>query len=202
MVVRPRSVGPRGSWASCLSFALQLALVLQVPVGCLLPCGSHPSRWGHPCGVEASLSSIGTKVVTKWVRCLGQFTPMRALRLALVLRPFYLWMGFEPLSEASLRTLSLQVCFLVVLAEDESLRLFLALSSVPCPMLWWHVRLGDTCSRSRVFHGALPWILPDGVGASVGGSCLRPAAACAFFPGGPRCDCVSSGLLDLSIVLP
>ena len=60
--VRPQSVGPRGSWASCLSFALQLALVLRVPVGSFLPYGSHPSRWGHPCGVEASLSSIGTKV--------------------------------------------------------------------------------------------------------------------------------------------
>ena len=47
--------------ASCLSFALQQALVL-VPVGSLLPYGSQPSRWGHPCGVEASLSSIGTKV--------------------------------------------------------------------------------------------------------------------------------------------
>ena len=62
VVVRPQSVGPGGSWASCLSFALQLALVLRVPVGSLLPYGSHPSRWGHPCGVEASLSSIGTKV--------------------------------------------------------------------------------------------------------------------------------------------
>ena len=40
-----------------------------------------------------------------------------------MLRPFFLWMGFKPQSEASLRTLSLQVCFLVVLAEDESLRL-------------------------------------------------------------------------------
>ena len=54
MVVHPQSVGPGGSWAFCLSFALQLALVLQVPVGSLLPYGSHPSRWGHPCGVEAS----------------------------------------------------------------------------------------------------------------------------------------------------
>ena len=55
-------VGPGVSWPSCLSFALPLALVLQVPVGSLLPYGSQPSRWGHPCGVEASLSSIGTKV--------------------------------------------------------------------------------------------------------------------------------------------
>ena len=77
-------------------------------------------------------------------------------------------MGFEPLSEASLSALSILE---VVLAEDESLRLSLALSSVlPCPMLWLHVRLPDTCSRSKVVLGALPLILPDGVRASVGGS--------------------------------
>ena len=70
---------------------------------------------------------------------------LRDRRWSLVLRPFSLWMGFEPLSEASLRALSLQVCFLVVLAEAESLRLSLALSSVlPCPMLWLHVSLHDT----------------------------------------------------------
>ena len=89
MVVRPQSVGPGESWAFCLSFALQLALVLLVSVGSLLTYGSHPSLWGHPCGVEASLSTIGTKVscfsfpfglflhvvtglrdeVTVWVRC-------------------------------------------------------------------------------------------------------------------------------------
>ena len=62
-----------------------------------------------------------------------------------------------PLSEASLSALSLQEYFLVVLAEDESLRLSLALSSVlPCPMLWLHVRLHDTCSRPKVVLGALP----------------------------------------------
>ena len=53
-------------------------------------------------------------------------------------------MGFEPLSEASLHTLSLQVHFLVVLAEAESLRMFLALSSVlPYPMLRLQVHLHD-----------------------------------------------------------
>ena len=158
VVVRPLPAGPRGSWASCRSFTLQQALVLLVPVGSLLPYGSHPSRWGHPCGVEASLSSIRTKVrVTIWVRCVGQFPLLRDRQLVLVLRSFYLWMGFEPLSEASLRALSLQVCFQVVLAADESLRLSLALSSVlPCPMLWLHVRLHDTCSQSMVVRGALP----------------------------------------------
>ena len=73
MVVRPQFVGPGGSWASCLSFALQLALVLQVPVGSLLSYGSHPSRWGHPCGVKASLSSIGTKVSCVFSFPLGCF---------------------------------------------------------------------------------------------------------------------------------
>ena len=88
--------------------------------------------------------------------------------VVVVLRPFSFWMGFEPLSEASLGTLSLPE---VVLDEDESLRLSLALSSVlHCPMLWLQVRLHDTCSRSKVVLGALPLILPDGVRASVGGS--------------------------------
>ena len=67
------------------------------------------------------------------------------------------WMGLDPLSEASLRTVSLRVCFLVVLAEDESLWLSLALSSVlPGPMLWLHVRLHDACAWSKVVRGALP----------------------------------------------
>ena len=49
-------------------------------------------------------------------------------------------MGFEPLSEAPLSALSLRGGFLVVLAEDKSLRMSFALSSVlPCPMLWLHV---------------------------------------------------------------
>ena len=54
-------------------------------------------------------------------------------------------MGFEPLSEASLRTLLLQARFLVVLTEAKSLRMFLALSSVlPYPMLRVQVHLHDT----------------------------------------------------------
>ena len=61
------------SWPSCLSLALPFALVFQVPVGSLLPYGSHPSRWGHPCGVEASLSSIGTKVSCVSLSLLGCF---------------------------------------------------------------------------------------------------------------------------------
>ena len=51
LVVRPPFTWQRGSLPYLLSFALQLALDVQVPVGSLLPYGSQ--RWGHPCGVEA-----------------------------------------------------------------------------------------------------------------------------------------------------
>ena len=62
MVVSTLTVGPGVSYASCLPFALHGALGLLVPVASLLHWGSLPSRWGHPCRVEDSLSSIGTKV--------------------------------------------------------------------------------------------------------------------------------------------
>ena len=55
VVVRPPCVWPRGSLPSFLSFALPLPLDVQVTVGSLLPYGSQPSRWGHPCGVEAGV---------------------------------------------------------------------------------------------------------------------------------------------------
>ena len=71
--------------------------------------------------------------------------------------PFLLLNGLRPLSEASLRFLSLQANFLVAFAEAKSLRLSLALSSVlPCPMLRLNVRLHDTCSQTKVVLGALP----------------------------------------------
>ena len=53
-----------------------------------------------------------------------------ARRLSLVLSPISFRMGFEPLSEASLRALSLPACFLVVLTAAASLREFWALSRV------------------------------------------------------------------------
>ena len=62
MVVRTLAVGPGVSYASWLPFALLRALGILVPVASLLHWGSLPSRWGHPCGVEDCLSSIGTKV--------------------------------------------------------------------------------------------------------------------------------------------
>ena len=55
VVVRPPCVWPRSSLPFFLSFALQLALDVLVLVGSLLPSGSPPSRWGHPCGVEAGV---------------------------------------------------------------------------------------------------------------------------------------------------
>ena len=53
--MRPPCVWPRDSLPSFLSFALQLALDVQVTVGSLLLYGSPPSRWGHPCGVETGV---------------------------------------------------------------------------------------------------------------------------------------------------
>ena len=165
-------LGLRVSWPSCLSLSLQLALVLQVPVGSLLPYGSHPLRWGHPCGVETCLSSIGTKVSCVPLSLLGCFF-MLSLPLGFwspngsVLvgscfcttagTPGHMLEGLEPLSETPLSALSLRGCFRVVLAEDDSLRLSFALSGVlPCPVLWLHVCLHGTCSGPKVVLGALP----------------------------------------------
>ena len=178
VVVRPPFVWPRVSLPSFLSFALQRALVVQVPVGSLLPYGSQPSRWGHPCGVEAGfildrneglvcssfpfglflrVATALRDLVTIRVKCVGRFPLVRVLRLSVVLSPLPFWMDFEPLSEASLRALSLQARFLVVLAEAKSLRVFLALSSVlPYQMLWLLVHLHASCSRTTVVLGALP----------------------------------------------
>ena len=90
-------------------------------------------------------------------QCVSRFPLMRARRFSLVLRIFSLWMGFVPLSEAPLCALSLRGGFLVVLAEDESLRLSLDLSSVlPCPTFWLHVCLHGTCSGPWVVLDALP----------------------------------------------
>ena len=90
-------------------------------------------------------------------QCVGRFQLMRARRFSLVLRIFSFWMGFVPLPEDPLCALSLRGGFLVVLAEDESLRLSLDLSSVlPCPMFWLHVCLYGTCSGPWVVLDALP----------------------------------------------
>ena len=61
-------------------------------------------------------------------------------------------MGFEPLSEASLRALQLPARFLlVVLAEAASLREFLALSIVlPYPMIRFNDHQHCTCPHRRL----------------------------------------------------
>ena len=148
MVVRPQCVGLRVSWPSYRSLALQLALVFQAPAGSLLPYGSHPSRWGHPCGVEAGLSSIGTKVrVFPFRGCffmlslpLGFWLPYGSVcwLVPAYARPtvfvgatrFLLMDELRPLSVAPPCARLLRGGFLVVLAVDESLWLSLALSSV------------------------------------------------------------------------
>ena len=132
VVVRPPFVGPQVSLPSFLSFALQRALVVQVPVASI-PIWFSPFAMGSP----------------QWGR--GWFHPRSARRFGLFLFPCWAissgsghltgpvcwsWIGFEPLSEASLCALSLQACFLVVLAEAKSLTVFLALSCVlPYQML-------------------------------------------------------------------
>ena len=137
--------------------------------------------------------------VTLWVRCVGQFPLLRDRRLSLVLCPVSLWMGFEPLSEASLRALSLQVCFLVVLAEDESLRLSLALSSVlPCPMLWLHAASTTLAPGLRLSLVPYPRSFRMGFEAPL--TALQPPAH-SFLVVLAVAACLR-GLLDLSIVLP
>ena len=71
---------------------------------------------------------------------------------------------------------SLCPCASVVLS---SLQCSLSLVGVQCC-------LPDPCLGSGVAFGTLPYFRPAGVGASVGGSALRPAAAGALFPGGPH----------------
>ena len=126
-----------------------------------------------PFGLFLPVVTTLRDVATLWVRSLhsrswlralsyiiiimGQVLVWHARRRSGVLHPFSLCLGFEPLSEASLRALSYRWVLLVVLTEAESLRLSLALSSVlPCPMLWLHVRLPDPCSGSEVVLGTLP----------------------------------------------
>ena len=100
------------------------------PFGAVSSCCHCPCGFGHHMG-----------------QCFGRFPLMRDRRFSLVLRTFSFWMSFEPLSVAPLCAWLLRGGFLVVLAEDESLRLSLALSSVlPCPMFWLHVCLHGTGS--------------------------------------------------------
>ena len=108
-------------------------------------------------------------------------------------------MGFEPLSEASLSALSLQECFLVVLAEDESLRLSLALSSVlPFPMLWFHVASMTLAPGLRL--SLVPYHSSFRMGLEAPISALQPPAH-SFLVVLAEAACLRE-FLDLSIVLP
>ena len=102
----------------------------------------------RPFAPVASFSVIITVLrdaVNLWVKCVGRFPLVHDRRLSFVLSPISFRLGFEPLSEASLRALSLPARFLVVLAEAASLRKFLALSSVlPYPMIRLHYHLHCT----------------------------------------------------------
>ena len=99
--------------------------------------GCFDPRWneGFVCfsfafGMFLRVTTVLRDMVTIWVKCVGRFPLGCDQRLSLVLSTFSFWLGFVPLSAASLSALSLQARFLVVLAEAESLRMFLALSSV------------------------------------------------------------------------
>ena len=68
--------------------------------------------------------------VTLWVKCGGRFPLARERRFSLVVRPRSFQMGLVPLSEVSLRALSLASRFLVVLATAPHLGVLQALSGV------------------------------------------------------------------------
>ena len=68
--------------------------------------------------------------VTLWVKCGGRFPLDRERRFSLMVRPRSFHMGLVPLSEVSLRALSLASLFLVVLATALRLGVLQALSGV------------------------------------------------------------------------
>ena len=78
MVVCSLFVGPRVLLPSCLSFAVQLALVMQVPVGSLLSYGSQPSRWVTPVGSRLvcprSDSDVAVKQLQEDLRKVGEWS--------------------------------------------------------------------------------------------------------------------------------
>ena len=87
--------------------------------------------------------------------CVGRFPLPYDRRLLLMLSPGSFWMGLEPLSEASLRTLWLPACFLVVLTAAASLvssRLALVCFPFrgPTPVLHMFLSLGPLRSRSPI----------------------------------------------------
>ena len=91
--------------------------------------------------------------------------PAQGLQLSLVPCPRSFWMGFVPLSEASVTVLQLTALpFLVVLVEAAGLRGFWGPSMVlPCPWVRFHAHLHCPCSRPLVVSCAWPYIFLDGL---------------------------------------
>ena len=75
-------------------------------------------------------ASVLRDPATLWVTCVGQFPLARVCWWSFMVRPRSFQMGFQPLSEASLRALLLAVQFLVFLSAAASLREFTTLSCV------------------------------------------------------------------------
>ena len=106
------------------------------PAGSRLVCPRSERKFtmffAFPFGLFLCVVTALQDMVTIWVRCWSVPSYARPT-VVVVLRPFSFWMGFDPLSEALLSALSVLE---VVLAEDESLWLSLAFSSIlSCPML-------------------------------------------------------------------
>ena len=78
------------------------------PAGSRLVCPRSERRFSvfsFPFGLFLRVVTALRDIVTIWVRCVGRFPLLRDRRLSWVLHPFSFWMGFEPLSEASLSAL-------------------------------------------------------------------------------------------------
>ena len=158
------------------------ALVLLVPVGSLLPYGSHPSRWGHPYGSRLVCPRSERRFrVTIWVRCTGQFPGWASnpcLRLlcapcpsGCVSRWSSLWTGAS-----------------------------VVLSSLQCSSLS-HVMVTCSPPRPLLRVWGCPWLLtlvPAGWGLSLCQRLLFVPCSRRYLPSWWS----SRRLLDLSIVLP
>ena len=122
MVVHPQSVGPGDSWAfacpspSSLLWFCKFRWVLFSPMVHTLRDGVAPAGPRLVCPRlerKFTVFSLSFWAVSSCCHCpsgcghhMGQVLVWRARRWSWVLRPFSLWLGFEPLSEASLRALS------------------------------------------------------------------------------------------------
>ena len=93
------------------------------------------------------------------------------------------------------------LCFLAVLRPPSGSR-STGSSGYSSPLGFPTFAMGSPCYGSTVVVGTLPYFLPAGVCASVGGSALRPAAAGTFFPGGPHCCCLSWEVLGAFLCAP